>query len=208
MRKTLARVVAEEQDRAIEGVKMYVLPGGIAPKVHTGGSVGYDLHARAIVDINEKDPADPRFRKTVFDFEHHPADEKLRYNAVKARYGDKPLAWRIYPDESFMVGVGVVFSMPPSLFQWVAPRSGLASRRITLANAPGTIDSDYRGEAGVLIVNESERPCLIHHGDRIAQLLFQRTVFPQIDQVDSLDDLDATQRGVGGFGSTGYRAIS
>ena len=81
------------------------------------------------------------------------------------------------------------------------PRSGLALRHgVTLANAPGTIDSDYRGEVAVLLVNLGGEPFLLRRGDRIAQLLLGRA---EPIEWEEADDLPGTTRGAGGFGSTG-----
>ena len=82
----------------------------------------------------------------------------------------------------------------------IRPRSGLASRGITVANSPGTVDSDYRGEIKVLIHNLSTDVFDINAGDRIAQMVIAPVIHAEWDVVDSLDD---TERGAGGFGSTG-----
>jgi dUTP pyrophosphatase len=209
LRQTLAKTVVEEFSRDAFSVKCHVLPGGILPERHSDGAVGFDLHARAVVDPRHMDSDDPRLRKTLFDFETVP-DQKspLPFDIAKdVVNGNERLGCRIYPGESVLVGVGVAFWMPPTLYQWITPRSGLASRlRITLGNAPGTVDSDYRGEAAVVIVNEGESPYTFYHGDRIGQMLFQPVVLPRIEVVESLDELGSTNRGANGFGSTGFRA--
>jgi dUTP pyrophosphatase len=83
----------------------------------------------------------------------------------------------------------------------VRPRSGLAAKKgITVLNSPGTIDADYRGEIGVILVNISSQPVVIEHGDRIAQMVICQ--FEQANWVE-VAELSQTQRGSGGFGSTG-----
>jgi dUTP pyrophosphatase len=87
----------------------------------------------------------------------------------------------------------------------VRPRSGLALRHgIGVLNAPGTIDSDYRGEVGVLLINLGEAPFTVRRGDRIAQLVFARVEAVEWEETgESADDLTASDRGAGGFGSSG-----
>ena len=89
---------------------------------------------------------------------------------------------------------------PPDEVQ-IRPRSGLALKHgITLPNAPGTIDSDYRGPLGVILMNAGNEPFVVNHGDRIAQMVVAPVVQAAFDLVDTLD---TTARGAGGFGSTG-----
>ena len=90
---------------------------------------------------------------------------------------------------------------PPGTEIQVRPRSGLALRHgVTIINAPGTIDSDYRGEVKVLLANLGSEPFVIERGMRIAQLVVARVARVSVEQVELLD---ATERGEGGFGSTG-----
>ncbi len=92
-------------------------------------------------------------------------------------------------------------ALPDGMEAQVRPRSGLALKHgITVLNAPGTIDADYRGEVGVILINLGQEPFTIRRGDRIAQLVLAPCVQGAWRQVDSLD---ATARGSGGFGSTG-----
>jgi dUTP pyrophosphatase len=86
---------------------------------------------------------------------------------------------------------------------WLTPRSGLSMRRLTLTNAPGTIDPDYRGEAGALLVNESGDDFVLQHHTRIAQVIFCPVFLPELAIKETVDDLEKTQRAGGGFGSTG-----
>lgn len=107
------------------------------------------------------------------------------------------------PLERKIVGTGLKIALPEGYEAQVRPRSGLAAKHgITVLNAPGTIDADYRGEIGVILVNLSNEPFTIQPGDRIAQL-----VVAQYSQVEwsPVESLDSTQRGEGGFGSTGKK---
>ncbi len=107
----------------------------------------------------------------------------------------------VYPHNRQLIKTGVSIAMPPHMCALVTPRSGTALKRgITVGNAPGLIDPDYRGEIGVIVQNHSDEPFNITIGDRVAQLLFVPFFTPNFIQVESLDE---TARGVGGFGSTG-----
>ena len=104
--------------------------------------------------------------------------------------------------ERAAVPTGVRLAIPAGYEGQVRPRSGLAFRHgVTLVNAPGTIDADYRGEIRVLLFNTSREPYTIHSGDRIAQLVIAPVV--QARFVASHGELEASRRGEGGFGSTG-----
>jgi dUTP pyrophosphatase len=103
--------------------------------------------------------------------------------------------------ERRLVGTGLAFAVPVGWEIQVRPRSGLALRYgITIPNAPGTIDSDYRGELRVILQNDGAEPVPIARGERIAQLVFARYEAPDLTEVPALDE---TGRGAGGFGSTG-----
>jgi len=108
---------------------------------------------------------------------------------------------RIEPGEIALVPTGFAVALPPGYEFQVRPRSGLAIRHgITVVNAPGTIDADYRGEIGVGLINLGRNPYTVNRGDRIAQLVLapiRRTVWRQVVC------LDETGRGSGGFGHTG-----
>jgi len=106
--------------------------------------------------------------------------------------------------ERRIVPTGISIALPVGFEGQVRPRSGLAARNgITVANAPGTIDADYRGEVGVILVNLGKEPFRISRGMRIAQLVVARHARVVWREVSSLDQ---TARGAGGFGSTGVRA--
>lgn len=112
---------------------------------------------------------------------------------------DEPVT--LAPLERALIPTGLYMSIPRGFECQVRPRSGLAAKHgITVANAPGTIDSDYRGEVKVILVNLSAVPFVINDGERIAQLLFARHERVEWNEVDSLDE---TERGDGGFGHTG-----
>ena len=105
------------------------------------------------------------------------------------------------PGERRAIATGVAFELPPGVELQVRPRSGLALRHgVTLPNAPGTIDPDYRGELLVIMQNGGSEPVLVRRGDRIAQLVFARFETPLLLEAESLGE---TGRGGGGFGSTG-----
>ncbi|QDO93119.1 dUTP diphosphatase [Formosa sediminum] len=105
------------------------------------------------------------------------------------------------PLERTIVKTGLFIELPVGFEAQVRPRSGLAAKHgITVLNAPGTIDADYRGEIGVILVNLSNENFTIENGERIAQLVFAKHEQAQFEEVDTLSE---TARGAGGFGSTG-----
>jgi dUTP pyrophosphatase len=112
---------------------------------------------------------------------------------------DEPLTLR--PGSRFPVPTGLAFALPPGFEGQVRPRSGLAFKHgVTCLNSPGTVDADYRGEVKVILINHGEEDFVIRRGDRIGQLVIAPVVQAAWAEVDSLDE---TQRGAGGFGSTG-----
>ena len=105
------------------------------------------------------------------------------------------------PGQRMAVPTGLAMAIPHGHEIQIRPRSGLAARHgVTVANAPGTIDSDYRGEVQVLLVNLGDAPFVIDRGMRIAQMVLAPVLRARLQQVTRLDD---TERGTGGFGSTG-----
>lgn len=105
------------------------------------------------------------------------------------------------PGERRLVPTGISIAIPHGYEGQVRARSGLALKHgIALVNAPGTIDSDYRGEIGVILINHGEREFVIARGERIAQLVIAPVVMCELEPVDALE---VTERGSGGFGSTG-----
>ncbi len=109
----------------------------------------------------------------------------------------------LHPGARIAVPTGLAFALPDGFEAQVRPRSGLALKSgVTVANAPGTIDADYRGELKVLLINLGEEDFVIRRGDRIAQLVIAPVVQAAWREVA---ELEATDRGAGGFGSTGGR---
>lgn len=107
------------------------------------------------------------------------------------------------PLERALVSTGLFMAMEPGYEAQIRPRSGLAYKNgITVLNAPGTIDSDYRGEVGVLLVNLSNKDFTINDGDRIAQMVIAKHEQAELAEVELLEK---TKRGAGGFGSTGKK---
>jgi len=103
-----------------------------------------------------------------------------------------------------LVPTGLCMAIPPGHEVQVRPRSGLALKHgVTLVNAPGTIDSDYRGEVGVIMINLGSEPFTVAHGERIAQIVLAPVLRAGFVETDGLDQ---TERGAGGFGSTGRGA--
>ncbi len=114
---------------------------------------------------------------------------------------EEPITLR--PMERRLVPTGLYIALPPGYEAQVRPRSGLALKHgITVLNAPGTIDADYRGEVGVLLVNLSAESFVVNDGERIAQMVIARHETAEFEPVD---ELDATERGAGGYGHTGVK---
>ncbi len=105
------------------------------------------------------------------------------------------------PGQRHAVATGFAIAIPHGFEVQVRPRSGLAFKHgLSVPNAPGTIDSDYRGELKILLINHGDQPFPVRRGERIAQLVPAAVTLARFQEVDSLDDTD---RGAGGFGSTG-----
>lgn len=121
--------------------------------------------------------------------------------ADSANIGSKNWVLKIYPGETVKIGTGIAVAIPDGYFGGIYARSGLSIKSgLAPANKVGVIDSDYRGELIVALHNHSDVPQLIHKGDRIAQLIVQPYYSFDWFPVDELDD---TERGAGGFGSSG-----
>src|SRR3972149_4465511 len=115
-----------------------------------------------------------------------------------------PAAQAIEPGEFRLIPCGFAIAIPPGFEAQVRPRSGLASKHgVTVLNAPGTIDSDYRGEVKVLLINHGPAPFYVVPGMRIAQLVLARVARVSWEAADSLAE---TERGSGGFGHTGLQS--
>lgn len=110
----------------------------------------------------------------------------------------------VEPGRMVRIPTGLKIALPPDHEGQVRPRSGLAANHgVTVLNAPGTIDEDYRGEVQVILVNHGSDALTIAHGDRVAQLVVAPVSRVQVQTVDDESALGSTRRGQGGFGSTG-----
>lgn len=144
------------------------------PERATKGAVGFDVYASRVLD---------KWTKEVI--------------------SDLPAV--IEPGASILIGIGVRLAVPFPYEAQVRPRSGLASRYdVELSNSPGTVDPDFRGEAGVLLRNRGDHAFVVEKNMRIAQLIFTKVEIPEIEEVSELSETD---RGEGGFGSTGLFEI-
>jgi len=109
----------------------------------------------------------------------------------------------IKPLERKLIGTGIYLEIPEGFEAQIRPRSGLALKKgLTILNSPGTIDSDYRGEIGVILINLSNVDVTVDNGERICQMVFSK--HEQVSLLDS-DSISETQRGEGGFGHTGVK---
>lgn len=110
----------------------------------------------------------------------------------------------IKPGESSLIPTGISIQLPPKTEAQIRSRSGLALKhQITVLNSPGTIDTGYRGEIGVILINHGKLPFTVQVGMKIAQMVIKPVIRVEIEEVNSLSD---TSRGTGGFGSTGISA--
>ena len=138
--------------------------------------------------------------------------KKLRENAIIPTYGSAEAAGAdlyacisepmiIAPGETAWVGTGIALEVPKGCAGLVYARSGIACKRgLAPANKVGVVDSDYRGEIAVVLLNHGKEPQTIEPGERIAQFVITPVLVPVYEEVSNLDDTD---RGIGGFGSTG-----
>lgn len=109
----------------------------------------------------------------------------------------------LLPNQRMLIKTGLFFELPIGIEAQIRPRSGLALKNgITVLNSPGTIDADYRGEIGVLLHNTSDEAFVINDGDRIAQVVFAKH---EVVSLEEVQDLNQSERGQGGFGSTGVK---
>ncbi|WP_341704449.1 dUTP diphosphatase [Ferrovibrio sp.] len=110
----------------------------------------------------------------------------------------------LQPGERRLVPTGIAIALPPGFEAQVRPRSGLALKQgVTVLNAPGTVDADYRGEVGVILINHGQQPFVVNRGERIAQMVI--AAYSRVDWI-AVAELPDTARGAGGFGSTGTGA--
>ena len=137
--------------------------------------------------------------KSAFDTPFY-ATERSAGMDIKANI-EEPIT--LQPLQRAMVPTGLYIALPEGTEAQIRPRSGLAAKHgITVLNTPGTIDADYRGEIKVILVNLSNDPFVINPGERIAQMVVARYEHVEWDAVEVLDE---TERGEGGFGSTGTK---
>jgi len=109
----------------------------------------------------------------------------------------------LHPMERRLIPTGLYIALPEGFEAQVRPRSGLALKHgLTVLNAPGTIDADYRGEVGVVLINLSQEDFVINDGERIAQMVIARHELAEFELVEELDE---TERGAGGYGHTGVK---
>ncbi|MDZ4751367.1 MAG: dUTP diphosphatase [Flavobacteriales bacterium] len=131
-----------------------------------------------------------------------PTYETIRSAGVDLRSATKETVV-LMPGERQLISTGLFIALPHGTEAQIRPRSGLAFKKgLTVLNAPGTVDADYRGEVKVLLVNLGQENCAIEPGDRIAQMVFAR--YEQAKFMVTAE-LDQTSRGEGGFGSTGTK---
>jgi len=121
------------------------------------------------------------------------------FDLVAAVPEDAPVS--LAPNDRVLIPTGLAFALPEGYEAQIRPRSGLSLKHgVTVLNSPGTIDADYRGEIKVILINLGAENFVIQRGDRIAQTIIAPVAHVEIEPVDTLDDTD---RGEGGFGSTG-----
>jgi dUTP pyrophosphatase len=155
-----------------------VYPDSIVPEYQTCGAAGFDLHA--YIPISRKETRLNEAHLSIVE-DNHPIT--------------------VFPGQRKLIGTGIRMAIPQGHEVQIRPRSGSAVKAgITVLNAPGTIDCDFRGELMVLIINHGDREFVVNHRDRIAQGVLQAVPQASFELVDELDD---TERGAGGFGHTG-----
>lgn len=153
---------------------------------------------KPIIKVVREDWADPEIALPGYETAGS-AGADLRVNLKPE---DRAQGLTLYPLQRLVLPTGLRVEIPEGFEMQIRPRSGLALKHgISLPNTPGTIDSDYRGPLGVLLINLGREPYTIHHGDRIAQAV----IAPVVQAVYEVTDapLSDTARGKGGFGSTG-----
>jgi len=150
-----------------------------------------------IIKVLREDWADPEIALPRYET-HGAAGADLRANLAA---GDREGGITLAPMQRAIIPTGLRVEIPEGFEMQIRPRSGLALKHgISLPNTPGTIDADYRGPLGVLLINLGTEPYLIEHGARIAQAIVAPVVQARFEVTDALGD---TARGAGGFGSTG-----
>jgi len=189
-------------------VGMHILPGGKKPKRESHGAIAYDVRLRAIVDPFSMDPENRHLRRTLFDFRNI-IDPTISEFAVQRKceekWRGKRWVFRLEPGAMVLCGIGFVTEMPFPLCYLTLCRSGIASKhKVIVANGPGTVDPDYRGEAGIILFNCGKSSFYLYQGMRIAQVKFEYAVIPELKNIQHYRDMSTTPRAAGGFGSTGF----
>lgn len=134
---------------------------------------------------------------------HSPLAAGLDLAACLPRHEHTAECVVIEPGAIVKIPIGIVVAIPEGFEGQVRPRSGLATKfGVTVPNAPGTIDADYRGEAFVALINLGREPYTVHHAERVAQLVIAPVASAEVVEVEALE---GTERGDGGFGSTGRK---
>jgi dUTP pyrophosphatase len=132
----------------------------------------------------------------------HESDAGFDLYANLEEHFGKDMRLEIPPGKRVLIKCGFSMALPAGFEAQVRPRSGLALKNgISVVNSPGTIDSSYRAEVGVILINHGQEDFIIKHGDRIAQMVIQAIPDVEVVEVEILSE--ATERGMGGFGSTG-----
>ena len=123
---------------------------------------------------------------------------------IRANLPDGPI--KLFPFERALIPTGLFIEVPEGFEAQIRPRSGLALKKgVTVLNSPGTIDADYRGEVGVILINFSNEVFEIAHGERIAQMVIAKHERVEFVKVESVDELSSTERGAGSYGHTGTK---
>lgn len=156
-----------------------------------------DLERRVSAVEGPKGPTPVRIKRMHPDAIVPTYKSALAAGADLAACNEEPIT--VFPDATVVIPTGWAIELPPGYEAQVRPRSGLALQGVAVANSPGTVDADYRGEIKVILRNHGQT-LTVHKGDRIAQLVIAR-----VEQADLavFEELSDTSRGVGGFGSTG-----
>lgn len=163
-----------------------VVYNGLTPEYKSSGASGFDLGAMTV--------------KKVYQGLHEVTKEKL--NTIIRSFEERGYI-KLRSGEKFLFGTGLLVEIPEGLELQIRPRSGTSLKKnITLVNSPGTIDSDYRGEIGLIIANNTKSLQVIEKGERIAQGVFTPVVRVNFIRKESLSN---TNRGADGFGSTGTK---
>ena len=180
-------ITETEEDDINVGIDVIVLEGGKLPEYKTDGAAGLDVYAR-LYDVEKPTQYNPR--RYV-----HP--ELSEDNSVV-----------IYPSRQTIVDSGIKVNIPYGYEIQVRSRSGLSAKSmVSVGNQPGTVDFGYQDPIGIILINHGNKPFVIRHGDRIAQIVLQQVPRIAWNQVDSFDE-DTYNRGGengAGFGSTGIR---